>query len=1039
MIEEQIAEAADALARIQLGLNKKSEDEKDDKMPAMFMQITEVFNEELMEQFRKITVNMAQKFGLKDLSPKTLARIAEKIKDEAIDGNIKSLSTLSQNKDILAVAEKETANQKRKEQQKLEESTFGEQNEPQEKEKLEQTKVEQIYKGFGKLTETNKKVLALSKQMTLENVAEIRREISNIVNSEEAKIENQKFYKDAEIVIKNGTEEQKVQTMEEVRRRKKTEKRRSMTSEERKEKRNFVNTNLFDLITLSSNSGFNKDIDYVKAEILAYIDEEVAFTDEEVLEMTEAINKTNELSKIQTILAKKMISISKENGVIIKDENAVAESLINSAKKKTQTKIKEEADRTNSLNYEEESKTIDKDLCIKYAHMSLGEKDRVRVMSLLDQIEDTAADMTYDLSILDKIKSTNRDFYYSMIRHIGLVARDTGNPILERVFSEIVEKEAKEQTIIQNKMAAINVRKKMTPEEQKEKKSFLTGVLYNFVAQNYHSEESLEKQKEELIKYLKKEQCFSEKEKLEFYEKIEGASSNKEFVDVLLDKMAELIKEKKGITLDKDFVNEVAQKKPRISKMQVAKAKAKIVLDDQIFNQYVEFEKELIKGISEDNPRDYDFDLVDLLKQRDTEIYENVKAFIKELSEKRKDDKKLKRLYDRLVTNDKSDNEIKLEWQKEEEQKNSIIKNIVADKKRKRVDMPNFSKNSTTKTSVALFDLMTQIYDEKNYTDEGLELLKSEVSDYIATDMNFSDEETAELLKEVMNSTRNVELGKILADKMVKLSEERGVPKGSLFASQITEMAKNRTRTMNLKHRDDDNSKSSVLQSRVYAKMFLDLNDRKAANKVLSYTGAAKQEEPLDLTIFDRIKETDESFYYSAMRALNVIAKNVGNAELNDKYNGLLTEELMRKGYNGLDGFGKNDIKAKIVFDEKIYNRYKNLENSIKIGSPDEVYDEELIEFLQTKEPHIYTTLMTQIQQIAETRNDVGLTKLIDKFMPKEEQNLEIGEREQQSTILTMENIDVSDIVVTHSEGIDMFDQKNKNGQTMDDTDDGRL
>ena len=66
--------------------------------------------------------------------------------------------------------------------------------------------------------------------------------------------------------------------------------------------------------------------------------------------------------------------------------------------------------------------------------------------------------------------------------------------------------------------------------------------------------------------------------------------------------------------------------------MQIAKAKAKIVLDDQTFNQYVEFERELFKGISEDDSRDYDFDLVDLLKQRDTEIYENVKSYIKELS-----------------------------------------------------------------------------------------------------------------------------------------------------------------------------------------------------------------------------------------------------------------------------------------------------------------------------------------------------------------------------------------------------------------------
>lgn len=97
-----------------------------------------------------------------------------------------------------------------------------------------------------------------------------------------------------------------------------------------------------------------------------------------------------------------------------------------------------------------------------------------------------------------------------------------------------------------------------------------------------------------------------------------------------------------------------------------------------------------------------------------------------------------------------------------------------------------------------------------------------------------------------------------------------------------------------------------------------------------------------------------------------------------------------------------------------------------------------MIGFLKTKEPHMYTILMTQVQQIAETRNDVGLSKLIDRFMSKEEQNVEIEEKEQQSPILTVEIIDVSDIVIAHSEGIDMFGQKNKNGQTIDDTGDGR-
>lgn len=1006
MFEEIITGAAELLAEKQLGLDRKKDSDKGN-LPEVLVSFRQIYENELTEQFLKVCATMKVKYEIRKLEPETLQAIAIGIKDVVEDavkgGDTVSISSIFQNKEILAIAEKETIKQKQKEETKVEESIPKIQNEPQENKAIEQAKVDEVYNGFGELTDTNKKVLDLSKQMTKDNVAEIRKQISINVNSEEVKKENEEFYKQAEIVIQNGTEEQKRQTMEEVRRRKKIEKRRSMTPEERLEKRRFVNTNLFDLISLSTNSGFNKNIDFIKAEILAFVDEEVAFTDEEVLEITESINKTNELREIQTILAKKLISISKENGVIIKDESTLIESLINTAKNKTRTKIEKEnteLNRTNSkkgLNYEEESKTIDKELSIKYANMYLGERDRARVMSLLDQIEDVDSNMSYDFSILDKIKNTNRDFYYSMIRHIGLVARDTKNQILTRTFDEIVEKEAKEQTIIQNKMSSINVRKNMSPEKQKETKAFLTGILYNFVAQNYHSEESLEIQKEELIKFLRKEHGFSEEEKLEFYKKIEAASSNEEFVDVMIDKMAELTKEKNGIILNKDKVREVAQKKPKISKMQIAKAKAKIVLDDQTFNQYIEFERELIKGISEDDSRDYDFDLVDLLKQRDSEIYENVKAYIKEISEKRKDDKKLKRLYDRLVTNDRNDNEFKLEWEKENEQKKSIIKNTVENKRKKREELPKNLNNSTTKTSIALFDLMTRIYDEKNETNEGLEHLKSEVFGYIANDMSFSDEETAELLEEVMNSTRNAELGKILAGKMVKLSEERGIPKGSLFDTQIIEMAKNRTRTMNLRQRENI-GKANVLQSQVYAKMFLNINDRNALNKMLSYSSYAensKKEMTFDFDVLDKIKDVNEAFYYTTIRALGVMAEKTGKPELTEKYNELLTNELMEKNYNDLDDFGKINVKARIVLDERIYNRYKDLENDVRNGSIDGEYDEELIKFLQEKEPNIYTTLMRQTKQIATTRKDVGLAKLVEKFMSQEEQD--IGNEKKQT------------------------------------------
>ena len=60
MFEEKISEAADALTRKQLGLEKEQEEKRSD-LPKMFVQVSNVFQIELMEQLNKISTTMMQK------------------------------------------------------------------------------------------------------------------------------------------------------------------------------------------------------------------------------------------------------------------------------------------------------------------------------------------------------------------------------------------------------------------------------------------------------------------------------------------------------------------------------------------------------------------------------------------------------------------------------------------------------------------------------------------------------------------------------------------------------------------------------------------------------------------------------------------------------------------------------------------------------------------------------------------------------------------------------------------------------------------
>lgn len=114
MVEKKIIEAAEVLARKQLGIEPKKEDIQDEKdLPEMLVEYIKTFDKELTEKFKGICANMAQRFGLRDLSEDTMLVIANKIHEEAQNGNLNSISKIAENKEIVNIAEKATIKQQR--------------------------------------------------------------------------------------------------------------------------------------------------------------------------------------------------------------------------------------------------------------------------------------------------------------------------------------------------------------------------------------------------------------------------------------------------------------------------------------------------------------------------------------------------------------------------------------------------------------------------------------------------------------------------------------------------------------------------------------------------------------------------------------------------------------------------------------------------------------------------------------------------------------------------------------------------------------
>ena len=1065
MFEEKISEAADALTRKQLGI-EKSEDEKRDDFPKMFVQISSVFQIELMEQLNKISANMMQKYNLLEISPKTLDKIAEKIREEAESERISSISELSQNKDILAIAEIATENQI-----KLENSTeYDEENNANFSEESELKEKNQLDKAIENLrlsSKTKNEIHDLFQTITEENVSDVRNKIRSKIQSEEYRKEDEDYKNDAEYVLKHGNEEQKAQTLEELARREALAKRRSMTPEERRQKRFQVKSILFDFVVKGEN---NPDFECFRNEFEEYIAEEYAFDDDEILELKSLIDKAKNISDLQDIALDKICDLYKEHGKIIKNKEKFKERLLVSANKRTWTRYTESENKKDYATYDKDKKLddyyqtlnegvknlnnreelftethskLDNEFTEIYANMLLEDGDKQRLGNLFESLKnnETEVNMLYDFAILDKIKKVDKNFYYLALRQMKNISQTSKNTTLTAKIEEIIQKEIKEQSAAVTKDIVLRFRKSMKPEDQLNKRRGVSGVLQTFLMDCMRSNKSLEYQKSEILKYLKKEHGLSEKEKLEFYESISKAKSNDEFADVLANKMEEIISES-GKKVDKEQLLRKAKKEPQYSEFQITTVRAKIVLDSQLYNQFLDFQDELTHGKTENDEKDYDYGFIEIIKQKDPIIYEALKERIMAISKKRDHDKMLKRLGERIEALDKSDDDIRKEIQEENELIANKIGNAI-NAKREKVEKKSGLKTTTEQTSHTLFNFMTRIFDEKYGTDSDFETVKKDVFEYVSQDLAFSIEETEEMLKKIINADRGIELGKVLAEKMVELAEKRGIPEKNILPNQIIGRAKERTQIKNLRigSNGENIDRRSILLNRVYAKMFLNGEDRMKALEIIERMSDTSPNAIYDFSILDKIKNIDESFYYSMVRTVGFMANKTGKSELNDKYSELIAKELMEKNYNELDDLGKINARAKLVLDEGIYNRYKNFEESIIYGSPDGLYDEQLIEYIKGKDPNIYRLILSQMEKNAKSRNDNTLLDFIEKNKLKDKES-EKDQTDAQDTseksILTVQNLKVDEVVIAHSEGIDMFNQKHKNEQTIDDTGDGR-
>ena len=104
--ENRLREAANALAKKQLGLDPKTnKEEKNDKLPEIFLSVEGQYLISLNESFRKLCGTIRETYKLNELSDNSLLILANKVNERAINGKLESIGDLSQDSEISSILE----------------------------------------------------------------------------------------------------------------------------------------------------------------------------------------------------------------------------------------------------------------------------------------------------------------------------------------------------------------------------------------------------------------------------------------------------------------------------------------------------------------------------------------------------------------------------------------------------------------------------------------------------------------------------------------------------------------------------------------------------------------------------------------------------------------------------------------------------------------------------------------------------------------------------------------------------------------------
>lgn len=104
--QKKLESAADALARKQLGIEPKKDGvEEQERLPEIYEKFKKEYLSVLEDSFTEVCAQMKMQLGVRHLSDDTLLIIANKINDKAISGDLKFVSDLSQDKEIVAAVE----------------------------------------------------------------------------------------------------------------------------------------------------------------------------------------------------------------------------------------------------------------------------------------------------------------------------------------------------------------------------------------------------------------------------------------------------------------------------------------------------------------------------------------------------------------------------------------------------------------------------------------------------------------------------------------------------------------------------------------------------------------------------------------------------------------------------------------------------------------------------------------------------------------------------------------------------------------------